>query len=128
MRRHRAVRTSTNPGALGWTHVSDGTILPFSDIECDRIRGFIQKDLLAVRPEEREDAYGRAVARVVAHELYHIFANTSHHGSCGVGKSAYTVQELLSDDFQFEAKESMALRNSKARETLENATRAPGIE
>lgn len=119
---------ATNPGALGWTHVSDGNILPFSDIECDRIREFIQKDLLAVHPEEREDAYGRAVARVVAHELYHIFANTSHHGSFGVGKSAYTAQELLSDDFQFEAKESMALRNSKARELLDNATRAPGIE
>jgi hypothetical protein len=119
---------TTNPGALGWTHVSDGNILPFSDIECDRIRGFIQKDLLAVHPEEREDAYGRAIARVVAHELYHIFANTSQHGSFGVGKSAYTAQELLSDDFQFEAKESMALRNSKARELLDNATRAPGIE
>lgn len=118
----------TNPGALGWTHVSDGNILPFSDIECDRIRGFIQKDLLTVHAEDREDAFGRALARVVAHELYHIFANTSQHGSCGVGKSAYTAQELLLGDFQFEAKESAALRNSKAREMLENSSRQPGIE
>src|SRR3954467_15550425 len=27
-----------NPGALGWTHISDGAILPFSDIDCDRLR------------------------------------------------------------------------------------------
>src|SRR5258707_30122 len=34
-----------DPGPLGWTHVSDGAILPFSDMDCDRIRGFLQKDL-----------------------------------------------------------------------------------
>ena len=25
-------------GALGWTHVSDGQILPFTDVSCDRLR------------------------------------------------------------------------------------------
>ena len=111
----------TNPGALGWTHVSDGVILPFSDVDCDRIRSFIQHDLLTVRPEIREETYGRAVARVLAHELYHIFANTAKHGACGVAKASYTVQELLSEDFQFEGKESDALRGSKAHTALENA-------
>lgn len=119
---------ATSPGALGWTHVSDGNILPFSDVDCDRIRGFVQKDLLSFSPDERAEVYGRALARVVAHELYHIFANTAHHGSCGVGKAAYTVQELLSEDFQFEAKESNALRTSKAHEVLENATHAPTLD
>jgi hypothetical protein len=111
-----------NPGALGWTHVSDGAILPFSDVDCDRIRNFVQRDLISVRAPDREEAYGRAIGRVVAHELYHIFANTSKHGSCGVGKAAYTVQELLSDDFQFEGRESVALRGSKAHSAVENAT------
>src|SRR4051812_21831949 len=64
-----------HPGALGWTHVSDGEILPFSDIDCDRIRLFVQKELLYVRPAQRETSFGRALGRVVAHELYHIFAN-----------------------------------------------------
>ena len=115
----------STPGALGWTHVSDGAILPFSDVDCNRIRTFVQKELLGVRAPDREESYGRALGRVVAHELYHIFANTARHGSCGVGKSAYTVQELLSDDFQFEERESTALRTSKAHSALENATHTP---
>jgi hypothetical protein len=112
----------SNPGALGWTHVSDGAILPFSDVDCDRIRTFIQKELLSVRAPDREESYGRALGRVVAHELYHIFTNTGKHGSCGVGKAAFTIQELLSDEFQFEERESLALRTSKAHSALENAT------
>jgi hypothetical protein len=99
-----------HPGALGWTHVSDGAILPFSEIDCDRIRNFVQKELLFRKPAEREDLMGKAIARVVAHELYHIFANTSHHGSDGVAKSAYSVQELLSDDFVFEEPQCKKLR------------------
>jgi hypothetical protein len=101
-----------HPGALGWTHVSDGAILPFSEIDCDRIRQFVQKELLYRKPAEREEVFGRAMARVVAHELYHIFANTHHHGSDGVAKAAYTVQELLSDDFVFEEEQGVALRTS----------------
>ena len=102
----------SHPGALGWTHVSDGVILPFSDIDCDRIRVFVQKQLLYFRTSEREVTFGRAIARVVAHELYHIFANTAHHGSDGVGKAAYTVEELLSDEFDFERREGEALRQT----------------
>ena len=101
-----------HPGALGWTHVSDGAILPFSDIDCDRVRDFLQKELLYIPAGDRETMYGRALARVVAHELYHIFANTPHHGTDGIGKAAYTAQELMSDEFQFEEREGDALRSS----------------
>ena len=118
---------SGNPGALGWTHVSDGVILPFSDVDCDRIRQFLQKEILQEPAGERYDSYGRAIARVLAHELYHIFANTEKHGSCGVGKSSYSVRELLSDNFQFEERNSTALKKSKTIEHLESAAKA-GLE
>jgi hypothetical protein len=100
----------THPNALGWTHVSDGAILPFSEIDCDRIKGFVQKELIYKKTADREEVFGRAIARVVAHELYHIFAQTNHHGSEGVAKSAYTVHELLSDDFHFEERECQVLK------------------
>jgi hypothetical protein len=103
------------PGALGWTHVSDGVILPFSDIDCDHVRGFLQKQLLRQPVQEREPSFGRALGRVVAHELYHIFANTHRHGSDGVGKPAYTVKELLDEEFRFEDREGDALRATTPR-------------
>jgi len=118
---------SPNPGPLGWTHLSDGAILPFADIDCDGIRSFIQKLLLTVPAENREEAYGRAVGRVFAHELYHIFADTTRHGCCGVGKSQYTVQELLSTVFHFEASESLALKRGKVHAALERALERAAI-
>ena len=105
-------------GALGWTHVSDGQILPFTDVSCDRVREFVQTGLLAFRVEDREVKYGRALGRVLAHELYHIFANTLRHGS-GVAKESYSVQDLLADDFQFEAKETRMLQTSRPKPAAE---------
>jgi hypothetical protein len=110
-----------NPGALGWTHISDGVILPFSDIDCDRMRTFLQRDLLSFPAEQRNEKFGRAMARVVAHELYHILANTTKHGSCGVGRASYSVNELLGGVFQFERKESEALRATRVATTPEIA-------
>lgn len=112
---------SSHNGPLGWTHVSDGVILPFSEVDCDGVRKFVQGGLLSARPAERLTAYGRALGRVLAHELFHIFADTKHHGSCGVAKEAYTVQDLLSPDFHFQEMESNALRTSKVHTLLENA-------
>jgi hypothetical protein len=66
--------------------------------------------------EDRKEAYDRALGRVLAHKLYHIFANTAAHSPCGVGKSKYTVQELLCPEFVFEGRESL-----KARGALESA-------
>ena len=113
-------------GALGWTHVSDGQILPFTDIGCDRVREFTQSGLLLFRPRDREEKYGRALGRVLAHELYHIFANTTRHASMGVAKEAYNVQDLLADDFQFQARESHMLRTNRPRVAVENAWAKPG--
>jgi hypothetical protein len=106
-------------GPLGWTEISDGVILPFAEVDCQSVRDFIQRQLLRMPPESREATYGRALGRVLAHELYHIFANTTSHSSCGVGKAKFTVQDLVSPEFLFERRESLTLKGSKAYAALQ---------
>jgi hypothetical protein len=112
-------------GPLGWTHISDDVILPFAEIDCTAVRAFLNRDLLFERPEQRKFLFGRALGRVVAHELYHIFANTRHHGAEGVAREIYSVRDLLDNNFRFEAKESIALRNGPAHAALVTASQAP---
>ncbi len=109
------------PGALGWTHVSDGLVLPFSEVDCSAVRDFLQRQLLVRSPAEREELYGRALGRVLAHELYHVLASTASHGACGVAKSGYTVSDLLAPDFMFQAAELRTLLQSKVHQVLELA-------
>ena len=98
------------PGPLGWTHISDGEVIPFIGINCDGIRIFLQQALIKMPDPVRTSVYARAVARVMAHELYHVFARTAKHGSSGIAKSAYCAEELLSSRFRFNKKQSDVLR------------------
>lgn len=104
--------TTTVPGPLGLTHISNGEVLPFAEVECDRIRDFLRRDLLRASASERERLLGRAVGRVLAHELFHIFVGTTHHGTSGVAEPAFTERELMSDRFQIETREFRILRAS----------------
>jgi hypothetical protein len=87
---------------------------PFAEVNCDRVRNFLQADLILLAPEERDRAFGRALGRVLAHELYHVLANTIRHGS-GVANENYTVHDLLCAVFQFELRESQMLRGRRLR-------------
>jgi len=96
-------------GALGWTHVMDGQVLPYSEINCELIRAFLSRSMLEMWPQDRDFIFGRAVARVLAHELYHVFTRTRHHGSSGVAEASFTVRELIADDFAFSDDDQRAL-------------------
>lgn len=90
---------------LGWTHISDGEVLPFAEVDCEAIRAFVLRNLFLLRVETREKVYGRAVGRVVAHELLHIFARTADHSSHGVDQATLTVSDLLGDHLVWNANE-----------------------
>jgi hypothetical protein len=103
---------SLRSGGLGWTHVTDGEILPFMEIDCDHIRGFVRNQLRGFDPAGRDALLGRALGRVLVHELFHILGRKTHHGSGALDRPAYSELDLVSDDFQLEATECHILQDS----------------
>jgi hypothetical protein len=81
--------------ALASTKVSDGHVLPFSEVRCDEVRGALRFLRPGVGLKERQLALGRALGRVVAHELYHIFAKTTAHGTHGLARPSQSLEELI---------------------------------
>ena len=100
------------PGPLGWSHESDGVVLPFSDLACDNLRGAVQSALLAGSQIRGNYLLGRAMGRVLAHELYHIVADTAHHGEAGVAQGALTARELTSGQLELRPSEVQAIQNN----------------
>jgi hypothetical protein len=80
---------------LGFTHVSGGHVLPFSEIECDQIRQALAYLAPDSTPGERQKAFGLAMGRVVAHELYHILARTTSHAEEGLAKATESLRDLV---------------------------------
>jgi len=107
------VHGSSPIGTLGWTHIADGEILPFADVDCDKIRELMTTALAVSPPAEREGLLGRAMARVLAHELYHFLAHTTKHASSGIAKASYTEAELASNCLRFDEAQLRLVREQK---------------
>jgi hypothetical protein len=58
----------------------------------------------------RDFLYGRAMARVVAHELYHVLLKTADHAHAGIARSCFTAEDLLTEHFEFEGATLAKLR------------------
>jgi hypothetical protein len=96
-------------GALGSTHISDGVVLPFSDIACDRIATSIRSAILGMEHAQADMIFGRALGRVVAHELMHIMSRSTVHGHEGIAQSALSRSELTDDKLDLSPKDLLRM-------------------
>jgi hypothetical protein len=85
--------------SLATTTVTDGHVLPFSSLNCTALSRSVSAALAKDAGARRDFLYGRAMARVVAHELYHVLLRTTEHARSGVGRSCFTTGDLLGERF-----------------------------
>ncbi len=96
--------------ALGEAVVSDGQVLPFGAVECNHVRRLVFDQIRGDRGSEL--LLGRALGRVLAHELYHILARTTRHAASGIAKPFYTPEDLVQRKLAFGRNELDRLRRA----------------
>lgn len=93
-------KPEVTPGALAITHMVNGEILPFSDVICDRLRPLVESAMGGEDPKHADKLLGRAMGRVIAHELWHIITQSRAHGRRGVTRPWLTGYELIADHIE----------------------------
>ena len=76
--------------ALGRTDIDNGRVLPYVRVYCNEVRAFMP----AVSRTSFPQLYGRALGRVVAHELYHALLSTREHSRTGVARVVQSARDL----------------------------------
>jgi hypothetical protein len=99
-----------NSTSLAVTSVADGRVLPFSTVDCTALSRSLSTALSGETAARRTFLYGRAMARVVAHEFYHVLTGTVDHAGAGVARRCFSVNDLLAERFEFEATTLARLR------------------
>jgi hypothetical protein len=95
---------------LAETELSDGRILPFGEVECDPLRRFVAPLAGPLKIDRANKALGRAMARVTAHEIYHMLTRSMRHASSGIARASHSRADLLSASFGFAKPEQEWLR------------------
>ncbi len=84
-------------GPLGMAYVTDGQVLSFGEIECDRIKQSVERVLPPSTSARKERLYGRALGRVAAHEMVHMLRGSTRHSKSGITQASLTADELISN-------------------------------
>jgi hypothetical protein len=101
------------PSSLATTTITDGQVLPFSRLNCTALTRVVSSALAKDAGAQRDYFYGRAMARVVAHELYHVLMRTTEHARSGVARSCFSTSDLLTERFEFEGATLARLRRNQ---------------
>jgi hypothetical protein len=113
-----------NTAQLASTFISDGQVLPFSWVNCGNVTKLLAPALL-YQPSARGDfIFGRALARLIAHEFYHILMQTPEHTRSGISKPCFTAADLLTSSFEFEYAALAQLLGSQSGRSADPPTSA----
>ncbi len=84
-------------GPLASTFTSQGQMLPFSEVACDTVTASIRSAMFSGDYNKADVLLGRALGRVVAHEIVHIITKSPQHSKEGVQEAALSGAQLIED-------------------------------
>jgi hypothetical protein len=97
-------------GPLAKSYSSDGQILHFGEVECDRVRQCLQRVMGRGMSQKDQAPFGTALGIVVAHEIYHMIAGEKAHTKSGLTKESLSARDLLNGGISIPLTAREALR------------------
>lgn len=116
---------SGRPLALAWAHRSGAEVLPFIEVDCGRIRHMLRVVAHGEPAGVQVEMMGRALGRVIAHELYHVLTGTSSHSHTGIAQASLSASDLARPALEFTPREvNLLSRRSFAARQVQPPTAA----
>ena len=90
-----AAPTYDELGPLAMTRTTNGEVQPFGEVDCDRVVSSARTAMSGLDYSRADLLIGRAMGRVVAHELVHMLTKSTGHGTEGVAKPSLSGKQLI---------------------------------
>ena len=97
-------------GPMAFTYSADGAMQPFGQVSCDEVVATVRSAMWGGDFRKADLLLGRALGRVVAHELVHILTGSAEHGREGVARRALSGRDLIDYSLPLSAADLARLR------------------
>jgi hypothetical protein len=87
-------------GPMAFTYSTDGVVQPFSEVACDKVTSAVRSAMAGGDFARADLLLGRALGRVLAHEVIHILAKSGAHGRSGVAKTSLSGSQLIGPELR----------------------------
>lgn len=83
-------------GPMAFTYSSDGNVQPFTQVSCAKVAASVRAAMGGEGFPRADMLFGRALGRVLAHELVHVLTGSDVHSRDGVQRTALSGKDLIS--------------------------------
>jgi hypothetical protein len=97
-------------GPMAFTYSTEGEVQPFSEVECDQVTRVVRSAMSGADFANADLLMGRALGRVLAHEIVHILTKSGVHGRDGVAKTALSGHQLIAEELRLEPEDLDRIR------------------
>jgi hypothetical protein len=87
-------------GPMAFTYSTDGIVQPFSEVACDKVTSAVRSAMAGSDFADADVLLGRALGRVLAHEVVHMLSKSGAHGRTGVAKTALSGSQLIAPELR----------------------------
>jgi hypothetical protein len=92
-------------GPMAFTYATDGSMQPFAEVACDQVTAAMRPAMWGGDYGKADLLLGRALGRVVAHELLHMLSKSGAHGREGLAAEGLTGTQLIVPVLRFSAED-----------------------
>jgi hypothetical protein len=82
-------------GPLAFSYSAAGSVQPFSEVDCDKVSASVRSALWGDDFAKADVLLGRALGRVLVHELVHMLTQSGRHARQGVEQPALSGKQLV---------------------------------
>jgi len=87
-------------GPMAFTYSTDGVVQPFSEVACDKVITAVRSAMFGGDFAKADMLLGRALARVLAHEVVHMLSGSGDHGHEGVARKSLSGNQLIAPELR----------------------------
>lgn len=87
-------------GPLAFTYSTAGEVQPYSEVVCEKVTNSVRSAMSGSDFARADLLLGRALGRVVAHEMSHMLAKSGAHSHTGVNRPALSGKALIAPEPQ----------------------------
>ena len=87
-------------GPMAFTYTTGGVPQPFSEVACDKVAGAVRSAMFGGDYAKADQLFGRALGRVLAHEVVHMLTRSGAHANEGVTKRSLSGNQLISPELR----------------------------
>ena len=97
-------------GPMAFTYSTEGEVQPFSEVACDQVTRVVRSAMSGGDFARADLLMGRALGRVLAHEVVHILTKSGTHGHDGIAKTALSGSQLIAPELRLEPEDLERIR------------------